>query len=154
MREDFCEPKISIPEPHSGVLTLKIRDPAAKKHSKFSQRIRKELKIDGFPGFGDCPDWIKPMMYREYQVNREFSRSRIFTPKLIFSIFDRQRGFSEDWLRSICSNLTKDLYVALRAAWLSGMIVHKHHMLHAEQTEFSRMRSVIRCRVRASLEVR
>ena len=74
--------------------------------------------------------------------------------ELISPKFNRQGGFSEAWLSSIFSNLTEDLYVALRAAWLSGMIVHKYHMLHAEQTEFSRIRSAIRASSRASLEVR
>ena len=57
---------------------------------------------------------------------------------------DVQAGYSEEWLCTIFSNLTDDLYVALRAAWLSGMIVHKHHMLQAGQSEFSRMRAFVR----------
>jgi hypothetical protein len=52
-------------------------------------------------------------------------------------------GYSEDWLCSIFANLTEDLYVALRAAWLSGMIVHKYRMLQAEQSDL--------CRIRASM---
>ena len=67
----------------------------------------------------------------------------LFDSKLIFRN-DAQVGHSEDWLCSIFSNLTEDLYVALRAAWLSGMIVHKHHMLQAGQSKFSSMRAFVR----------
>ena len=61
-----------------------------------------------------------------------------------FSWIHVQVGHSEDWLCSVFSNLTEDLYVALRAAWLSGMIVHKHHMLQAGQSEISIMRAIFR----------
>ncbi len=54
-------------------------------------------------------------------------------------IYGSQLGFPEEWLRSIFANLTQDLYSALRAAWLSMMIIHKHHMCQAELTEYSRM---------------
>ena len=64
-----------------------------------------------------------------------------------------QLGFPEAWLSSIFANLTQDLYVALRAAWLSTMIIHKHHMCHAELTEHSRVLAIARAAAPASAKV-
>ena len=51
-----------------------------------------------------------------------------------------QNGFSEAWLCSIFSNFSEDLLEALRAAWLSVMIVHFHSMQQAENTPYSHYR--------------
>jgi hypothetical protein len=72
MREDVCKPKLSVPESHGGVLTSKFGLPTSKMQARLPKRMRKELKVDGFPKFDGCSDWIKPIMYREYQVNRVF----------------------------------------------------------------------------------
>ena len=44
---------------------------------------------------------------------------------------------------SIFTNLTEDLNVALRAAWLSSMIIHKQHMLTAKRSTFSQSREAM-----------
>ena len=45
---------------------------------------------------------------------------------------------------SIFSNLTEDPYEAPRAAWLSGMIVLKHHMLQAKKSTFNKLDVFVR----------
>ncbi len=45
---------------------------------------------------------------------------------------------------SIFSNLTEDPYEAPRAAWLSGMIVLKHHMLQAKNSTFNKLDVFVR----------
>ena len=52
---------------------------------------------------------------------------------------DPQLGYPEEWLCSIFANLTQDLSLALRTAWLSMMIIHKRKMCQAELTEHSHM---------------
>jgi hypothetical protein len=136
----------SIVSPRGGILTSRYIDYVHQFQDTCSvSRIRHDMKFDSIPEFAGCPDWIKPIMYRENQVTPYLNRMLI--PKfssLSRSQIDTQVGLSEDWLCSIFSNLTEDLSVALRAAWLSGMIVHKYHMLQAEASAFSRMRAFAR----------
>jgi hypothetical protein len=31
-------------------------------------RVRHEIRLNSLPKFAGCPDWTKPMMYQEFQV--------------------------------------------------------------------------------------
>ena len=52
-------------------------------------------------------------------------------------------GLSEEWLCSLFGNLPEDLCDALRAAYVSSLIVHKHNMTRAETSTHNRMRYAI-----------
>ncbi len=82
IREDVFEKKVREPDSYGGLLTSKFCNPLVKKQPNISERIRKEIKVEGFPKFSGCPDWIKPIMYREYQVSRFFLIG--FAANLIF----------------------------------------------------------------------
>jgi hypothetical protein len=51
-----------------------------------------------------------------------------------------QAGHSEEWLCSIFANLTEDLEIALRSAWLATMIVHCQSMRQADRSLHTHMR--------------
>jgi hypothetical protein len=54
-----------------------------------------------------------------------------------------QAGHREEWLCSMFSNLTEDLEIALRSAWLATMIVHSQSIRHAEGSVYNRTRQAI-----------
>ncbi len=55
--------------PQAGILTArKLVNAKRKQYESPERRIRHEIELDPFPEFAGCPDWIKPIMYREYQV--------------------------------------------------------------------------------------
>ena len=56
---------------------------------------------------------------------------------------NRQVGHSEAWLCSIFTNLSEDLALALRDAWLAVMIEQRACMLIAEASVDNRMRQAI-----------
>jgi hypothetical protein len=56
--------------PAGGILTSRWFGPVQQiNHASLKTRIRHEIKLDLLPEFHGCPDWIKPIMYREYQVS-------------------------------------------------------------------------------------
>ena len=71
----------AVVSPSGGVLTSRSLDPLHPvKCTALMNRIRHRINLDLLPAFAGCPDWIKPMMYQEYQVTR-------FDAILMFWIF-------------------------------------------------------------------
>lgn len=93
-----------------------------------------------FPAFDGCPDWVKPLMYVEYQVS---TRGGSYQFRCCWLNTVCQAGFSEQWLCSLFGNLTEDLNVALRAALISTYIIQKHSMISAENSVFNSMRYAV-----------
>jgi hypothetical protein len=58
-----------IINPPGGILTSRCRNQVLElKCIPIIPSIRHETRPDSLPEFAGCPTWIKPMMYREYQV--------------------------------------------------------------------------------------
>ena len=87
------------------------------------QTVQKRTDFSGFPG------WVIPILYSEYQVPLP---SETILKSLTSHHVSVQAGYSEDWLRSIYSNLTDELSFALRDAWLATVVIQRVNSLRAE----------------------
>ena len=76
-------------------------------------------------------------MLCEYQVLYSFEHLTITSFSQVLMQTDRQIGYSEAWLQAIFANLSDDLALALRDAWLASMLEQRESMLIAEGSVFN-----------------